>query len=70
MIDCQSGLRRLVIASIEPVRRRYHRWQRHDVVVWDNWRTTHSAEGTPVDATRKLYRSGIGSSYACAERYA
>jgi len=56
-------LRRLVACSVELGERYYHKWQRNDVVVWDNWRFLHSAEGTPVDVRRKLYRSGIAGSY-------
>lgn len=56
-------LRKLIAASVELGERYYHKWQRHDVVVWDNWRFLHSAEGTPLEVRRMLYRSGIAGHY-------
>ncbi|MET0180366.1 MAG: TauD/TfdA family dioxygenase [Novosphingobium sp.] len=56
-------LRELIAASVELGERYYHCWRRDDVVVWDNWRFLHSAEGTPTDVNRVLYRSGIAGDY-------
>jgi taurine dioxygenase len=56
-------LHALVRASVEGGDRYFHLWHRDDIVVWDNWRFLHSAQGTPIDVTRKLYRSGIAGDY-------
>lgn len=56
-------LRALIAASVEGGDRYFHQWLRDDILVWDNWRFLHSAEGTPVDVSRKLYRSGIAGDY-------
>lgn len=56
-------LRELIAFSITGGDRYHHKWQRDDIVVWDNWRFLHCAEGTPVAVPRMLYRTGIGGHY-------
>lgn len=41
-----------------------HRWEMGDMVLWDNWRVLHGAEGVPPDATRWLQRTTITGDYA------
>ncbi len=36
-----------------------HDWQEGDMVLWDNWRTMHSAFGTPPDCHRVVHRTTI-----------
>lgn len=48
---------------LKPEHPYFHDWQNGDLVVWDNWRTLHSAEGTPVDCTRIMHRTSIAGDY-------
>jgi taurine dioxygenase len=41
-----------------------HRWQEGDLVLWDNWRVLHGAEGVPPNATRWVQRTTITGDYA------
>ena len=40
-----------------------HKWQRNDMVVWDNWRVIHSATGVPLDCARSARRTTISGDY-------
>lgn len=42
----------------------YHKWQKDDMVVWDNWRVCHSAAGVPLDGRRFARRTTIMGDYA------
>jgi taurine dioxygenase len=41
----------------------HHAWQADDLVVWDNWRTLHCAEGAPVEHARRMHRTSIAGDY-------
>jgi taurine dioxygenase len=41
-----------------------HRWREGDLVLWDNWRMLHGAEGVAPDASRWLQRTTITGDYA------
>ncbi len=41
----------------------FHKWQRNDMVVWDNWRVIHSANGVPLDCPRSARRTTIAGDY-------
>lgn len=41
----------------------FHEWQRNDMLVWDNWRVIHSAEGVPLDVPRRARRTTIMGDY-------
>lgn len=41
----------------------WHDWQANDIVVWDNWRVIHSAEGVPPDVKRVALRTTIMGDY-------
>ncbi len=36
-----------------------HDWEENDMVLWDNWRTLHTAFGVPPDANRVVHRTTI-----------
>ena len=36
-----------------------HDWQRDDIVLWDNWRTMHTALGTPLGLHRVVQRTSL-----------
>jgi len=65
MADAESEplLRTLVDHVLASPDRYYHRWQPDDVILWDNWRMLHSAEGTPVAHSRQLYRTTVSGDY-------
>lgn len=41
----------------------FHDWQVNDMLVWDNWRMVHSAEGVPLDCFRAARRTTISGDY-------
>lgn len=41
----------------------WHRWQLNDMVVWDNWRVIHGAEGVPPQVKRVAMRTTIMGDY-------
>ena len=41
----------------------YHPWQLGEMVLWDNWRMLHGAQGAPADEVRFLQRTTIGGDY-------
>ena len=47
----------------DPALAYYHRWERDDYVLWDNWRMMHCATGVPVGEQRRLQRIGISGDY-------
>ena len=42
----------------------FHDWKMGDMVLWDNWRVLHSAEGTDAGDTRVMMRTTIAGDYA------
>lgn len=48
---------------VDPAFAYFHRWQRNDMVVWDNWRTIHSANGVPLHCSRLARRTTIMGDY-------
>ena len=41
----------------------FHTWQADDAIIWDNWRTIHSATGVPFDVERLAQRTTIVGDY-------
>lgn len=41
----------------------FHKWGKDDMVVWDNWRVIHSANGVPLDCSRVAQRTTIMGDY-------
>jgi taurine dioxygenase len=48
----------------------YHKWVVGEMVLWDNWRTLHSAEGVDPQATRWMRRTTIGGDYSLGRKLA
>lgn len=42
----------------------FHDWQKNDMMVWDNWRMIHHAQGVPLDVPRSARRTTIMGDYA------
>jgi taurine dioxygenase len=40
-----------------------HEWEVNDMVLWDNWRTMHTALGAPPDYARVVQRTSIRGDY-------
>ncbi len=41
-----------------------HDWEEGDLVLWDNWRTMHTARGTPPGVERVVHRTTIRGEHA------
>jgi taurine dioxygenase len=52
-------LERLVAHTRKPEFLYYHKWQRGDMVLWDNWRAMHCATGTRPGIRRVINRTTI-----------
>ncbi|PJG46090.1 taurine catabolism dioxygenase TauD [Sphingobium sp. LB126] len=47
----------------DPAHAYFHQWRENDMVVWDNWRIVHSANGVPLDCKRTARRTTIAGDY-------
>ncbi|MBV9841077.1 MAG: TauD/TfdA family dioxygenase [Sphingomonadaceae bacterium] len=47
----------------DPEHAHFHEWQPNDMMVWDNWRMVHMAEGVPLDCRRSARRTTIAGDY-------
>ncbi|MGF7150230.1 taurine dioxygenase [Sphingomonas zeicaulis] len=47
----------------DPTHAYFHDWQENDMLVWDNWRIIHSANGVPLDCGRRARRTTIAGDY-------
>jgi len=57
-------LREVIAICTDPAGSYFHKWQDGDMVLWDNWRTLHCANGVPPDQTRVMERTTIAGDYA------
>lgn len=48
---------------VDPRYAYFHRWTTNDVLVWDNWRVIHSAQGVPPHVRRVAQRTTIVGDY-------
>lgn len=48
---------------VDPEYAYFHRWSKDEVLVWDNWRVIHSAQGVPPDVRRVAQRTTIMGDY-------
>ncbi|MCB2078178.1 MAG: TauD/TfdA family dioxygenase [Novosphingobium sp.] len=62
--DGDDLLREVIEVCIDPTESYFHDWKQDDMVLWDNWRTLHSATGVPIDDTRVMERTTITGDYA------
>ena len=56
-------LEELAAHLVDPAYAYLHRWGKDDMVVWDNWRVIHSANGVPLDCKRRAIRTTIMGDY-------
>src|SRR5271168_858738 len=66
--DGDALLEEVLSYAINPARAYWHDWQENDLVLWDNWRTLHCAEGVPEDCVREMQRTTIAGDYALGRR--
>ena len=59
----EALLEEVVSYSVKDNNAYYHRWEKGDMVLWDNWRTLHCAKGVSPDAERRMHRSTIAGDY-------
>jgi len=61
-------LEEVISYTLNPALAYWHEWQENDLVLWDNWRTLHCAEGVPEDCVREMQRTTIAGDYALGRR--
>ncbi|HLG87269.1 MAG TPA: TauD/TfdA family dioxygenase [Alphaproteobacteria bacterium] len=61
-------LTEIVSCMLDPSDAYFHEWRKNDLVLWDNWRTLHCAEGVPEDCTREMQRTTITGDYALGRK--
>jgi taurine dioxygenase len=64
----EALLREVVDCCIDQGNAYFHDWRMGDMVLWDNWRTLHSASGVPIDQTRVMHRTTISGDYALGRK--
>lgn len=57
-------LREVIAHCTAPVGSYFHEWREGDMVLWDNWRVLHCAQGVTPDQTRVMQRTTIRGDYA------
>jgi len=58
----------LTAHCLAPAHAYFHDWRPGDLVVWDNWRTLHCAEGSPAEHARIMHRTSIAGDYGLGSR--
>jgi len=48
---------------VDPRYAYFHAWGKDDMIVWDNWRVIHSANGVPLECSRTAQRTTIMGDY-------
>jgi taurine dioxygenase len=57
-------LREVCAYCMDPELAYFHDWRMGDMVLWDNWRVLHCAEGTHPEDTRLMLRTTIAGDYS------
>jgi taurine dioxygenase len=61
--ESDALLQELALHLVDPAYAYFHSWQANDMVVWDNWRMVHSANGVPIECPRYARRTTITGDY-------
>ena len=61
--ESDALLRELAKGFLDETFAYFHTWKKNDMVVWDNWRVIHLAEGVPLDVPRRARRTTIVGDY-------
>jgi taurine dioxygenase len=62
--ESDALLKRVAAHLVDPAHAYFHDWQPNDMLVWDNWRVIHSANGVPLHCARRARRTTIMGDYA------
>ena len=62
-VESDALLTALAAHLTDPAHAYFHDWQENDMLVWDNWRIIHSANGVPLDCERRARRTTIAGDY-------
>lgn len=57
--DSDALVEELIAAVVRPEFIYEHAWEEGDIILWDNYRMMHSAEGHPVDVIRVAHRTTL-----------
>lgn len=61
--ESDALLKEVAAHLVDPRFAYFHEWRKNDMVVWDNWRIIHSANGVPLDRARRARRTTIMGDY-------
>ncbi len=61
--ESDALLEELAAHLVDPRYAYHHRWKKNDMIVWDNWRVIHSANGVPLHCKRRAVRTTIMGDY-------
>lgn len=61
--ESDALLTQLADHLVDPRHAYYHTWRKNDLIVWDNWRVIHSANGVPMSCRRVAHRTTIIGDY-------
>lgn len=56
-------LKEVAAHLVDPAHAYFHDWRKNDMVVWDNWRVIHGANGVPLHCARRARRTTIMGDY-------
>ena len=66
--DGDALLEEVLSYALNPTLAYWHDWRENDLVLWDNWRTLHAAEGVPEGCVRIMQRTTIAGDYALGRK--
>jgi taurine dioxygenase len=61
--ESDALLKEVAAHLVDPAHAYFHDWRKNDMVVWDNWRVIHGANGVPLHCTRRARRTTIMGDY-------
>jgi taurine dioxygenase len=61
--ESDALLTQLADRLVDPRHAYFHDWRKNDLIVWDNWRVIHSANGVPLSCRRLAHRTTIIGDY-------
>ncbi|ATE63968.1 TauD/TfdA dioxygenase family protein [Rhizorhabdus dicambivorans] len=61
--ESDALLKEVASYLVDPAFAYFHDWQKNDMVVWDNWRVIHGANGVPLHCKRRARRTTIMGDY-------
>ncbi|MBO9376240.1 TauD/TfdA family dioxygenase [Sphingomonas histidinilytica] len=61
--ESDALLKEVAAHLVNPAHAYFHDWRKNDMVVWDNWRVIHGANGVPLHCARRARRTTIMGDY-------